>query len=248
MILYIDDSPVKYKVDTGAQCNILPKQHFDKVVKFQQLQPGPRVTAYNRQPVSEVGQQQLSIVFNNVHFNISCVVAENVDVPILGLPSCKALNVVKLVDSLQVGNMKSVLTETSVSNLVRTYESVFTGMGRLPVEHCILVHKSATPVERPARRIPFKLSDPVLNKLNEMEKLGLIAKVSDPTDWVSPMVVARKSNGDIRICLDPSDLNLAIKRQHYQIPSAQEIFSRIGKAKYFSTLDATSEFLQVPPY
>ena len=36
-----------------------------------------------------------------------------------------------------------------------------------------------------------------------------------------------------------------IKRQHYQIPSAQEIFSRIWKAKYFSTLDATSGFLQV---
>ena len=39
---------------------------------------------------------------------------------------------------------------------------------------------------------------------------------------------------------------MAIKRQHYQIPSAQEFFSRIGKAKYFSTYDATSGFLQVP--
>jgi hypothetical protein len=96
------------------------------------------------------------------------------------------------------------------------------------------------------QRVEFKLSDPVLNKLNEMEQMGLIAKVSHPTDWVSTMVVARKSNGDIRICLDPADLNMAIKRQHYQMPSAQEIFSRIGKAKYFSTLDATSGFLQVP--
>jgi hypothetical protein len=79
-----------------------------------------------------------------------------------------------------------------------------------------------------------------------MEQLGLITKVSHPTDWVSTMVVARKSNGDIRICIDPAYLNKAIKRQHYEIPSAQEIFSRIGKAKYFSTLDATSRFLQVP--
>ena len=39
---------------------------------------------------------------------------------------------------------------------------------------------------------------------------------------------------------------MAIKRQRYKIPSAQEIFSRIGKAKYFSTLDAKSGFLQVP--
>lgn len=79
-----------------------------------------------------------------------------------------------------------------------------------------------------------------------MGKLVLILKVNDPTVWVNPMVVARKSNGDIGICLDPADLNVVIKRQHYQVPSTQEIFSRIGKAVYLSTLDATAGFLQVP--
>jgi hypothetical protein len=133
----------------------------------------------------------------------------------------------------------------SVSPLLAKYESVFKGIGRLLMEHRIKLQQSAVPVVRLARRIPFKPSDPVLEKLSEMEQLGLIVKVSDPTDWVSPMVVARKSNGEIRICLDPADLNGAIKRQHYQVPSAQKIVSRIGKAKYFSTLDATSGFLQV---
>lgn len=99
---------------------------------------------------------------------------------------------------------------------------------------------------RPARWVPFKLIGPVLNELSEMEQLGLIVKVSDPTDWVSPMVVARKSNGDIRISLDPADLNVAIKRQNYQGPSAQEIFAQIVKVKYFLILDPTAGFLQVP--
>lgn len=245
----IDGVPVDFKVDTGAQCNILPRNIFDKVVKLKQLKPGPRGTAYNRQPVRVVGQQQLDVVNNSCQFKIGCVVAEEVDVPVLGLPSCKALNVVKLVDSLQTQTVKSEIVphqEVSVSPLLAKYESVFKGIGRLPMEHRIQLQQSAVPVVRPARRIPFKLRDPVLEKLSEMEQLGLIVKVSDPTDWVSPMVVARKSNGDIRICLDPADLNGAIKRQHYQVPSAQEIFSRIEKAKYFSTLDATSGFLQVP--
>jgi predicted aspartyl protease len=64
VIIHIDDSPVKFKVDTGAQCNVLPKQIFDKVVKTLNLQAGPRVTAYNRQPVSVVGQQQLGLWTN----------------------------------------------------------------------------------------------------------------------------------------------------------------------------------------
>ncbi len=127
VIIYIDGSPVRFKVDTGAQCNVLPKQIFDKVVP--NLQPGPKVTAYNRQPVNVVGQQQLGVLFNNVRVDLSCVVAENVDIPVLGLPSCKALNVVKLVDSLKVGTLSSALTETSVANLISKYESVFTGIG-----------------------------------------------------------------------------------------------------------------------
>ena len=92
MIIYIDGSPVKFKVDTGAQCNVLPKQIFDKVVKMPNLQPGPRVTAYNRQPVNVVGQQQLGVLFNNVRVDLSCFVAENVDIPVLGLPSSSSPN------------------------------------------------------------------------------------------------------------------------------------------------------------
>ena len=213
-----DGVPVEFKVDTGAQCNVLPWSIFDSVVRLKQLKPGPRVMAYNRQPVRVVGHQQLDVFYNGSSFQINCVVAEEVDVPVLGLPSCKALNVVKLVDSLQTRTVKSGTVphqESSVSPLLDKYDLVFKGIGKLPMEHRIQIQQSAVPVVRPARRIPFKLRDPVLNKLTEMEQLGLIVKVSDPTDWVSPMVVARKSNGDIRICLDPANLNGAIKRQHY---------------------------------
>jgi hypothetical protein len=54
-----------------------------------------------------------------------------------------------------------------------------------------------------------------------MAQLGLITKVSDSTDWLIPMVLPRKSNGDIQICLDQSDFNIAIKLQHDQILSTQ---------------------------
>lgn len=60
------------------------------------------------------------------------------------------------------------------------------------------------------------------------------------------MVVVKKSNGDLRLCLDPTDLNKVLKKQHFQVPSVQEIFARVGKARYFSTLDAIPGFLQVP--
>jgi hypothetical protein len=52
------------------------------------------------------------------------------------------------------------------------------------------------------------------------------------------MLAIQKADGDVRIFLNPVDLNKEVKRQQYPVPIAQELFARIGKAKYFSTLDS----------
>ena len=39
--------------------------------------------------------------------------------------------------------------------------------------------------------------------------------VTDATDLVSSIVVVQKPNGQIRLCLDPKDLNVAIRREYY---------------------------------
>lgn len=54
------------------------------------------------------------------------------------------------------------------------------------------------------------------------------------------MGTAIKANGNLRISLDPWDLNEAIKREHYPMPAIEEVIARIPKAKIFSVLDATS--------
>ena len=45
-------------------------------------------------------------------------------------------------------------------------------------------------------------------------KLGIIAKQDHPTDWVNSLVITKNKNGQIRLCIDPKDLNKAIKREH----------------------------------
>ncbi|XP_057367007.1 uncharacterized protein LOC130688028 [Daphnia carinata] len=207
--LHVDGVSVKFKVDTGAQCNVMPKHLYDSVVKTKVLQPGPRVTAYNRQPVRVMGQQRLNVTYKGLQFKVLCVIAEEVDIPVLGLPSCKQMNVVRLVDSVEIpqalnsGSEKS--RQVSINTLLNKYAAMFKGIGKLPTKHHIQLKQGVAPVVRPARRIPFKIRSAVLKKLSEMENLRLIQKVSEPTEW------------------------------HFQVPSAQEIFARIGKARYFWT-------------
>ena len=59
------------------------------------------------------------------------------------------------------------------------------------------------------------------------------------------MAVTRKKNGDIRICLDPRDLNKALKRHDHPMRTADDVASRLGNAKFFSTLDAQAGFWQI---
>ncbi len=77
-----------------------------------------------------------------------------------------------------------------------------------------------------------------------MEDNGHITKVTEPTHWVSSMVVSERK-GKLRICIDPKDLNKAIKREHYPIKTIEEVISTIEDAKVFSCLDAKSGFLQL---
>ncbi|RXN35723.1 Retrovirus-related Pol poly from transposon [Labeo rohita] len=76
-----------------------------------------------------------------------------------------------------------------------------------------------------------------------MERQGVIVKVTEPTEWVNSMVVAEKPRtGQLRVCLDPRDLNKAIKRPHYPLPTLEYITSKLAGAQYFSVLDARSGY------
>ena len=58
------------------------------------------------------------------------------------------------------------------------------------------------------------------------------------------MVIATKP-GEIRICLDPKDLNKAVKRPKSQMPTLHEVLPKLSKAQVFTTLDAKNGFYQI---
>ena len=60
------------------------------------------------------------------------------------------------------------------------------------------------------------------------------------------MVVVEKPSGGLRICLDSRDLNKAIKREYYQLPTFEETASRLSGAKLFTKLDANKGYWQIP--
>ena len=106
------------------------------------------------------------------------------------------------------------------------------------------IDRDVNPVVHAPRRVPAALRDKLKHELREMVNDDVIAPVSEPTDWVSSLLLVSKP-GKQRICVDPRDLNRAIKREHYQMPAIEEIATRLSRARLFAVVDTTSGFWQV---
>lgn len=89
------------------------------------------------------------------------------------------------------------------------------------------------------------IKDELKAELDSMEELGVILKVTQPTDWVSSIALSKRANGKLRVCLDPKDLNKAIKRYHHKAPTVEEISHKFSEAQYFSKFDAKNGYWSV---
>ena len=69
--------------------------------------------------------------------------------------------------------------------------------------------------------------------------------VDEPTDWVSNLVTATKESGDLRLCLDPKQLNKALKRGRYPLPIIDDVLPDLSRAKVFTKVDARNGYWHV---
>ena len=100
----------------------------------------------------------------------------------------------------------------------------------------------AKPVQVPPRAVAVSVLPKLKSELDKMEREGIIRPCPEVTNWVHNLVIVSKKNGDIRICLDPKNLNkYLICSVHYTAPweDAQHSFK---DGRYFSTLDAKSGY------
>ena len=123
----------------------------------------------------------------------------------------------------------------------------FSGVGKLKNFQLKLhVNKDVKPVAQPVRRLLFGLRDKVDRKLDELLKEDIIEEVpSGPTEWVSPLVVVLKPDGDIRVCVDMRRANEAIEKERHPIPTIKEVLHHLNGSTLFSELDLKWGFHQV---
>ena len=82
--------PIWYKIDTGAQCNVVPLKIYQKLNPQPDLHPmNLKLSAYKKFEIPVIGKCSLTLEHKNELFNVSFLVVDTKSVPILGLESCK---------------------------------------------------------------------------------------------------------------------------------------------------------------
>ena len=159
--------------------------------------------------------------------------------PILSLNTSIALGIV----TLQYCDVLSLTVLSRSNAILEEFKDVFEGLGELPGDYKIITDETVKPKVHPPRRVPIAPRPKIKEKLKELAQRKVITPVTEPAEWVSSMLAVIKPN-KIRICLDPRDLNEAIKREHCQMPTIEEVATRLNRAKLFTIVDAKDGFWQ----
>ncbi len=77
-----------------------------------------------------------------------------------------------------------------------------------------------------------------------MLELGVIEE--SHSDWASPIVLVPKTDGSARFCVDYRKVNAVSKFDAYPMPRVDELLDRLGAARFYSTLDLTKGYWQIP--
>ena len=72
-----NDTPISYKIDTGAQCNVIPVEYLENISPKLDLQPvNVKLSAYNGLKIPVVGKCSLTLDHKNNSFKVSFIVVD----------------------------------------------------------------------------------------------------------------------------------------------------------------------------
>ena len=140
-----------------------------------------------------------------------------------------------------------------VENLLNKNKSAFASENRALPYNTVVEAEIRTNTNEPifVKSYPYPIATKefVIKEINTMLTDGIIEKSRSP--YNSPIHVVSKKGVDefgkpnLRLVIDFRKLNEKTISDKYPIPNILEIFSKLGKAKYFTTLDLKAGFHQI---
>ena len=248
--LHSGNDVLTWCIDTGAQVSVIPHSVY-KPAYGKLSAPDRELLGAGDTTLDTVGYVEMHLSHGNTLVKEKVYVVRGTTKPLLGVPAIRNLGLIHQIPGTYTIRTVQLKTPASCLRLkedfVRAYPKLFTGLGQLKGEHTIRLKEDAKPfcLTSP-RRVPLPLLGRLEKEITRLFCLDVIEPVQEPTEWCAPIVVVPKPNGDIRMCVDLTRLNQAVKRELYQMPTVESTLGSIEEGAVYSKLDANSGFHQVP--
>ena len=213
------------------------------------------IIAFGGSRLTVVGEVRVRVWRGDYKCMLICKLVDSDNIrPILGMKACVGMKLIEYTDNdalhkpatrgAQVYAVDSVLI--SKAAITEKYATVFgDGIGELQSKYRIRLDDD--PIQHAPRRVPVALRDRLKATLDGMVRDDIIEAVEKPTEWISSMVVITKKDSKLCICLDPKDLNRAIRRENYQLPTIEDIATRRTEPRCSPSLTSAMGFVARAP-
>ncbi|XP_031099703.1 uncharacterized protein LOC116003902 [Ipomoea triloba] len=167
-----------------------------------------------------------------------------------------AIDELKEVDLGTPENPRPIFISTLLSNedeeiyitLLKEYIDVFAwtykempGLDPKVAIHRLTMKKACRPVKQAQRRFCPELIPSIEGEVNKLIEAGFIREVKYPT-WISSIVPVRKKNGQIRVCVDFRDLNVACPKDDCQLHITELMIDAVTGHEIMSFMDGSSGY------
>ena len=112
--------------------------------------------------------------------------------------------------------------------------NIFTRIEKFPgLPYKFQLKPNAKPAKHAPRKVQIHLQEAFHEEIRKLEALGIFEETKDVTEWVNSFVIVEKKlpvipvtlivqnntvQKELRICLDPRDLNEALEQEPYYTP------------------------------
>ncbi|KAJ8046478.1 hypothetical protein HOLleu_05158 [Holothuria leucospilota] len=245
-ILNFNGADIPVVVDTASDVTLMNIDTFDLYFVREALQPcTTSITSYTSNKIPLLGYFDTNVSFQERSARIRTYVTRQGST-LVGKDVIQALQ-------LHIDGATLTCSSTTTSNNVQNVkffnafpDQFSDSFGVIKgYQHKIKLKSDARPVQQKLRPLPLAAREKVSAELARLEKDGVIERVTDATEWVSPIVVAYKKSGKVRICVDLRKVNEQVVVDKHPLPNIEEMFSNLRGAKYFSKLDLKSAYHQL---
>lgn len=268
--LYIDSL-----IDTGANCSII-KESIAKSLNYPLFPYYLQLHGIGDGNLNVFARIKVPVQFNDVCIELDLLVAKDTDLRYnlligrnvieypdielvtdsngcilrrkyyLGQATVNTVDIVSSPLSDLINNINSLdqRLQDEIVAIFQNYPCVLNKVGTIATGELRLRLKKDDVVNyRPYRLAPIE-RDKINHIITDLLEKNIIRESVSP--FASPVLLVKKKDGSDRLCVDYRALNKLIEKDRYPLPLIEDQIDRLGKARYYISIDMKNGFYQVP--